>query len=80
MNPASHVVFTLTSPGMVRIDVFSVDGRWVRTLLDAAYPAGMFRVRWEGTDQQGHNAASGTYVLRLQSGSFADTHKIVLLK
>lgn len=80
MNPASNLIFTLASPGLVRIDVFAVDGRWVRTLLDAPYPAGMFQVRWDGTDYQGNIAASGTYVFRLQSGNVDDTHKVVLVK
>jgi flagellar hook assembly protein FlgD len=80
MNPASNVVFTLASPGLVRIDVFAVDGRCVRTLLNAPYPAGVFQVRWDGADHQGMIAASGNYILRLQSGGFADVRKIVLLK
>jgi flagellar hook assembly protein FlgD len=60
--------------------VFAVDGRWLRTLVDAPHPAGTFHVRWDGTDRLGTTAASGTYVLRLQSGSVIDSRKVVLVK
>ena len=80
MNPASNVIFTLASPGRARIDIFSVDGRLVRTLLDASQPAGTFQVRWDGTDLQGNRAASGTYVLRLRRASAVDLRKVVLVK
>jgi endonuclease I len=80
MNPASNVVFTLASPGTARIDVFAIDGRWVRTLLDAPFPAGTFHVRWDGADRHGATAASGAYVVRLHSGSGVDTRKVLLLK
>jgi hypothetical protein len=79
-NPASNVTFSMTSAGQARIDVFSVDGRRVRTLVDRPYPAGVFQVRWDGTDAGGRGSASGTYILRLQSKGVVDTRKLVLVK
>jgi flagellar hook assembly protein FlgD len=79
-NPVSTVTFSLASPSQTRIDVFTVDGRWVRTLVDRAYPSGVFQVRWDGTGRNGGLAASGAYVLRLQSNSAVDTRKLVLVK
>jgi len=80
MNPTARVSFALAGPGVARIEVFSADGRFIRTLVDEARPAGTFEVRWNGTDRNGAAAASGPYILRLQSGSTVDTRKVVLLK
>lgn len=80
MNPTSRVTFVLVAPGMARLDVFAADGRWVRTLLDAPYPAGTFEARWDGTDRLGRTAPSGTYFFRLQSSGSFDTRKVVLVE
>ena len=80
MNPTARVSFALAVPGGARIEVFAADGRLIRTLLDAPRPAGTFDVRWDGTDRHGIAAASGPYVLRLQSGGTIDTRKVILLK
>lgn len=80
MNPSARVTFQLAAPGAARIDVFTASGRFVRTLVDQPRPAGSFDVRWDGTDRLGVAAASGSYVLRLQSGAAVDTRKVILVK
>ena len=80
MNPSTRVGFALAAPGVARIEVFSADGRLVRTLFDAPRPAGSFDIGWDGTDRHGVTAASGSYVVRLQSGTAVDTRRVVLLK
>ena len=79
-NPATQVSFSLAEAGPVRIDVFTADGRLVRTLLDERRNAGEFRVPWDGTDAQGRRTANGAYVLRLESGGQTDVRKAILLK
>ncbi len=79
-NPLTRVAFSLREPGLARIDLFSADGRFVRTLLDEARGAGDFEVSWDGTDVRGGRLASGPYFLRLQSGGQVDTRKLLLLK
>lgn len=80
VNPVARVSFSLAAPGPARIDIYSTDGRFVRTLLDGAQRAGEFEVRWDGTDQRGGRMASGPYLLRLESGGHVDTQKVLLLK
>jgi endonuclease I len=80
LNPTTTVSFSLAEPGPARIDVFSADGRFLRTLLDEPRNAGRFDVRWDGTDRHGGRAANGSYLLRLRSGAAVDTRKAVLVK
>jgi hypothetical protein len=64
-NPRTTVKFGLAAPGRARLDVFDVRGRLVRTLLDAELAAGDHAVAWDGCDDLGRGAASGSYFCRL---------------
>ncbi len=79
-NPTTRVTFSLAAPGRARIDIFTPDGRFVRTLFDQQRSAGEFNVMWDGTDGRGGRTATGPYLLRLQSGGRVDTEKVLLLK
>ena len=65
---------------MVRLEVYDLTGRRVRTLVDESRPAGRYEVTWNGTDDNGARVASGTYFYRLQAGSFTRTEKMTLVK
>ena len=71
-----------TSPRSVpvRLDVFSVDGRRVATLVDEAFPAGRHQALWDGRDSGGKPVANGIYYYRLEAGSFVRTMRMVLLR
>lgn len=79
-NPSTRIACTLAAPGHVRVDLFAADGRRVRTLLDETRGAGPFELTWDGTDASGGRMASGSYFLRLQSGSEVDHTKVLLVK
>ncbi|MBU2503337.1 right-handed parallel beta-helix repeat-containing protein [bacterium] len=80
-NPTTTVAFDLPAPETVSLLVFDVKGRLVRTLLDRqTFPQGRHEVRWDGRDQAGGQAASGTYFFRLEGGGRGRTTRGVLLK
>ncbi|HXV13986.1 MAG TPA: T9SS type A sorting domain-containing protein, partial [Candidatus Krumholzibacteria bacterium] len=80
-NPATTIAFSLAEHGRVRVDVFTVSGQRVKTLVDEERGAGSYTdVRWDGTDAGGRPAASGVYFYRLVAGDFSQTRKMVLLK
>jgi endonuclease I len=79
-NPATNIQFVLGQPGAVRVEVFAVDGRRVRTLLEDKREAGEFQVFWNGMSDDGLRAPSGTYFFRLISNGQHDTRPAVLLK
>jgi hypothetical protein len=79
-NPMARVACALAEPGPARLDLFTVDGRFVRTLLHERRAAGAFEILWDGTDGRGVRMAAGAYLLRLQSGAVVDTDKVLLVK
>jgi len=61
----------------VRVDLFDVGGRHLRTLADATFPAGVHRIEVDGRDGSGQALASGLYLVRLEAGDRRETIKLV---
>jgi hypothetical protein len=63
-NPRVRVEFISPYEGDVRVDVFDVSGRLVRTLVRGEIESGTLMIVWDGRDHVGRLAASGVYVIR----------------
>lgn len=74
-NPVTHIRFGLPNSSKVKIEVFTISGEKIATLLDAYKPAGYHTV-----DFDGGNLASGVYLYRIQAGNYVKTEKMVLMK
>jgi hypothetical protein len=79
-GPLTTIRFDLPRPSPVRLAVFDIAGRKVRTLVDETLPAGSRSVIWDGRDGTGNPAASGIYFYRFEAGSYSETKKMTLLK
>ncbi len=80
-NPSTTIEFALARPEGARLDVYTVDGRLVRTLIDRDLAAGPHTATWNGVDHRGRSVASGTYFYRLTTGSgFSEAGRMVLVK
>ena len=79
-NPTTLLSFDLPAAAPVRLQVLDGAGRVVRRLLDEARPAGLQRVVWDGRDDDGRPAASGTYFAHLVAGSERATRKMILVR
>ncbi|TVR12852.1 MAG: T9SS C-terminal target domain-containing protein [Balneolaceae bacterium] len=74
-NPATTIQYELPQDTEVRLDVFSIEGRQISTLVNNRQPAGTHNVSFDAS-----NLASGIYIYRLQAGQLVLTRKMVLLK
>lgn len=80
-NPVTAIVFDLHQGGRVKLQVFDVAGRLVRTLLDEPRAAGWGqRVMWNGQDGSGRRVTSGIYICVLSAPDQRATRKLVLLE
>lgn len=79
-NPETTVDFSIAGNANVTVAVFDVKGALVRVLVDETMTAGEHSVRWNGVDERGRPAASGVYFVRMITGSYNETRKIVMLK
>lgn len=65
-NPETTIPFSLATAGRVRLLIYDVLGRRVRTLVDGSRPAGSHLERWDGRLTGGGRAASGIYLYRIE--------------
>lgn len=82
-NPSQSVAsisFDLPKAETARLAIFNLVGECVTTLAEGEMAAGRHRVQWDGTDRHGSPAASGVYLMRLESGSSRQEGKIVVLR
>ena len=79
-NPATTISFELPSDQAVRLTIYTVSGRRIRTLVDGQRSAGRSEVRWDGTDWAGRAVPSGTYLYQLQTGQTVATRRMVLVR
>ncbi len=79
-NPSTAISYTIAVADKVRLDVFDLAGRVIRTLVDGYQPAGGHTVQWDGIDNAGRPTASGVYFYRLETGSGSQSRSMLLMK
>ncbi len=79
-NPVTVIQYQLPRETHVTIDVFSIAGKLVATLVDEEQDAGVKAVTWDGTSATGEKVASGIYMYRMQAGDHTSRKMMVLLK
>lgn len=79
-NPSTTIEFTLSEASRVTLTVYDMLGREVTTLADGLLPAGSHEVTWDGTNQAGVSAPSGTYLYRLETGEKTISMLMTLVK
>jgi hypothetical protein len=82
-NPFTNFSFSLERDARVELVVFDLRGRKVRTVVDTQLSAGNYvnAFAWDGRDDQGRPATSGTYFYRLTTDDgFSQSRKMLLVK
>ncbi len=79
-NPTTEVHFDVPSRSSVKIEVYNVLGRKVKTLVDEEMAAGSYVRTWDGTSNSGNAISSGVYLYKMEAGSFVETKKMMMLK
>ncbi len=79
-NPSTVISFELAAPQAAELAIYTIDGRLVRTLLSGVMDAGVHNVTWDGRDDAGRPAASGTYLYRVRHEGGVLSGKMALTK
>jgi type IX secretion system substrate protein len=74
-NPVTNIEFNIPKQGNVKITVFDVNGRAVRTLIDDYRQAGKHKIQFDAS-----RLSSGIYIYKIEAGEFTDSKKLILIK
>ena len=79
---SATINFGIAKAERVKIQIFDVSGRLVRTLADRGFTAGEHKLTWDGVDNSGRLSARGVYFVRSQyaDSKFTGQSKLVVLK
>jgi len=74
-NGTTTLAFDLPVESDVSLKIFDTQGRLIKSLVSGKYEAGVHSVSWNASAQ-----AAGTYICRMDAGSFHQTAKLLLVK
>jgi len=79
-NSSTVISYQLFEDCFVSVRVYDLSGREVATLAAGAEASGSRSVVWDGTDNSGRMVSTGTYIVRVRTGSSSGTAKAVVLR
>ena len=66
--------------GLVTINLYTLDGRLVKTLVDENISAGKHSVQWDGKNDSYDTVSSGIYLLHISAPGYKETKKICVIR
>lgn len=79
-NPATTIEYSIVNDSHVNLSIYDVNGRLVRTLVNEFMERNIYRITWDGKNNQGTPAASGVYFYRLVTNGLSKSKKLVLIR
>ena len=74
-NPITQISYQLPEQTSVTLEVYSILGQHVKTLVNESQSAGNYEVSFDGSD-----VSSGTYIYRLEAGDYFNSKQMMLVK
>ena len=79
-NPTTRITYSILEGVPVKLDIYDILGRKIRTLINEVQNPNTYTLVWDGLDDHGSLVSGGVYFYRLQAGTSVETRKMVLLK
>jgi hypothetical protein len=74
-NPITKIDYNIPRDGKVKLVIYDLLGREIKTLVNEFKTIGKYSVEFNGS-----NLASGVYFYRIQAGDFSEVKRMILLK
>ena len=74
-NPITTIEFGIPAESLVSLSIFDLQGRKIETLVDSNMKAGYHSIHWNATAY-----SSGIYFVKMVSGKYINTQKLMLIK
>ncbi|NIO29108.1 MAG: T9SS type A sorting domain-containing protein [Candidatus Latescibacteria bacterium] len=82
-NPSTEIRYEIPNGVVnirVKLSIFNIEGKPIRTLVDTKQGTGAYRVHWDGRNRMGEDVSSGVYFHVLQAGNRKLARKLVLVR
>jgi len=78
-NPVTTITYDVAVAGNVRVEIYDVSGRLVRTVVNGHKDVGRHETSWNGRDGQGNPVHTGVYFYRMSAPGYTSPAKKMLL-
>lgn len=79
-NPTTSIKFSVHKKSDIRLSIYDMLGREVRTFFVSKAEPGTKTIEWDGKDNSGRIMSSGIYLCRMTADKFVESRKMILLK
>ena len=79
-NPTTTLQYDLPEDAKVKIMIYDLMGREIKTLVNNQQTAGFKSILWDATNNLGQPVSAGMYLYRISAGDFHSVKKMILLK
>ncbi|MFH0947906.1 MAG: M6 family metalloprotease domain-containing protein [Elusimicrobiota bacterium] len=74
------IYYKMEKDGTVTIKLYTLDGRFVKTLLDDDVVAGVGSVEWDGLNEDNSVVSSGIYLVQITAPGYREIKKICVIR
>jgi hypothetical protein len=79
-SESTRIQYQIPEEGQVEIDVYTLTGVKIRTLINEYKPVGTHEVTWDGNNERGHRLSDGMYLYTLRCNGRIFVNRALLLQ
>ncbi|MCK4329206.1 PD40 domain-containing protein [candidate division WOR-3 bacterium] len=72
--------YCIKRKGRVCLRTYNIAGEMIKELVNKEVTPGNYTIRWDGSNHTGVKVTSGHYFVRLESGKFSRTEKVIVMR
>jgi len=62
------ITFRLNKSQNTKVEIFSLSGKSIKTLMEGEFPAGLYNLEWKGDNTEGRKVKEGVYFYKINCG------------
>ena len=79
-NPITNIRYDIPEVSDVKIDIYNLTGKKVKTLVSSNHQPGRYKIQWNATNESGAPVSTGMYIYKIQANDFVSVKKLLLMK
>jgi hypothetical protein len=79
-NPVVRLEYGFKKDGMVRLNIYNVNGVLIKRIENGERKAGWYGFTWDGRDEMRKPLPTGFYICRFRAGDFRKTIRLLMIK
>jgi N-acetylneuraminic acid mutarotase len=79
-NASTMIEFNLMKKNHIQLDIFSITGKLVKSIISQELNKGSYHFSWDGTDHRNNPVASGIYICKISGDYKCEAKRLLLLR